>query len=285
MRTPTLFVLCACVLGTPACEQSPAPSPDTVLATRTEVERSDAAQVMVLGTFHFANPGLDVVQYEVADVLSDARQAEIQDVVDAVAAFEPTRVAVEVRAPSVPRLDSLYRAYREGWHELGRSEVQQLGFRLADRFDHPRLYGIDHPGDFPFAAVMAYADEHDPDFAAWVQRTTGAMGEASSRRQRESSLSEILRIDNEPDSIAAGHAQYLRIASVGSGDTYVGADLLSSWYERNIRIFVDLKAIADPGERILVIFGAGHAAILRELVESDPGMILVEPNDYLPAGD
>ncbi|CAN5736878.1 hypothetical protein BH23GEM8_BH23GEM8_22260 [soil metagenome] len=49
-------------------------------------EQSQAA-VLVLGTFHFANPGLDVIQTEVADVLSASRQAEIRAVVAALARF------------------------------------------------------------------------------------------------------------------------------------------------------------------------------------------------------
>ena len=256
----------------------PAPTRGQQLRERPE----NPAQVLILGTYHFANPGLDVVQMEVADILSTQKQAEVNEVVEALAAFRPTRIAVEVRAPSVAALDSLYEAYRGGHHALGRSEVQQLGFRLADRFDHARLYAIDHEGEFPFAAVMGYAQEHDPDLVRLVQSELGEIGAEASRQQREDTLSEILRLHNDPGSIAEGHGLYLMMSGVGAGDTYVGADLLAHWYERNIRTFADLRAIAAPGDRILVIFGSGHAAILRELVGSDPALELVEANDYLP---
>ena len=33
---------------------------------------ADKAQVLVMGTFHFANPGLDMIKSPVADVLSPA---------------------------------------------------------------------------------------------------------------------------------------------------------------------------------------------------------------------
>jgi predicted proteasome-type protease len=87
---------------------------------------------------------------------------------------------------------------------------------------------------------------------------------------------------NDPAQIASDHGVYAHFARVGAGDTYVGADLVAAWYKRNIRIFANLQQIAEPGDRILVIFGGGHAAILRELVEHAPGMVLVEANDYLP---
>jgi hypothetical protein len=248
-----------------------------------KVPGDSSAQVMILGTYHFANPGLDEVKIEVADILSPPKQAEVERVVESLAAFRPTKIAVEVRASSVARIDSLYGAYRAGRHTLARNEVQQLGFRLANRFGHPRLYGIDHEGDFPFDAVMQYAQEHDPDFVAWAQVQLAAMAEESNRQQRENTLAEILRIYNDPASIAEGHGLYMVTSGVGAGDTYVGANLLTRWYERNIRTFADLRALAAPGDRILVIFGGGHAAILRELVTSDPDLDLVEANEYLPA--
>lgn len=246
---------------------------------------SEPAQVLILGTYHFADPGLDVVKMEVADILSPEKQAEVGAVVEALAAFRPTKIAVEVRAPRLPRLDSLYSSYRAGDHELGRSEVQQIGFRLADRFGHTRLYGIDHGGDFPFEALMTYAQEHDCEFVGWVQEQLEAMSAENNRQQRENTLPEILRNYNDPSSIAEGHGLYMVLGGVGAGDTYVGADLLARWYERNIRIFADLRALAEPGDRILVIFGAGHAPILRELVIHDPALELVEANDFLPESE
>ena len=282
-RTPLALIVLAA-----ACTQTPGDQPATGETTVEPVVAADRAgtdaraRVMILGTYHFANPGLDVVQVEVADILSPQKQTEVEGVVDALAAFRPTKIAVEVLARSVRALDSLYAAYRDGRHTLSRNEVQQLGFRLGDRFDLPRLHAIDHEGRFPFEAVMEYAQEHDPEFVHWVQVTLEAIEEESNRRQIENTLAEILRQENDPARIAEGHGHYLVMSGVGAGDTYVGADLLAAWYERNIRTFADLRALAEPGDRILVIFGGGHAAILREFVEGDPEMELVEANDYLP---
>lgn len=89
------------------------------------------AQVMILGTYHMANPGADYVNPEVDDVLAAPRQAEIVAVVQALAEFRPTRIAIE--AP--PSRDSLhyarYRAYRAGEYVLRRDEIDQIGYRLA----------------------------------------------------------------------------------------------------------------------------------------------------------
>lgn len=244
---------------------------------------AEPAQVLVLGTYHFANPGLDVVKTEVADVLSPEKQAEIAAVVEAIARFRPTRIAVERLPESAHALDSLYTEYRSGRHTLSRDETQQLGFRLAAQFGHERLYPIDHRGEFPFGAVMQYAQAHDPAFVVFVQQELARITAASNRRQRENTVGEILRDANDPVTLAAGHGMYLRFARVGAGDSYVGADLLVKWYERNIRIFNNLQSVTEAGDRILVIIGSGHAPILRELIGHDPEMVLVEAVDYLPA--
>lgn len=270
MRTlPRLPAIAFALLAAPvaALGQSPAPPMP--------------AQILVLGTYHFDNPGLDVVKTDVADVLTPGRQAEIGQVVDALARFRPTRIAVEARPSASARLDSLYAAYRAGRHTLASTEVQQLGFRLAERFSHPGVHAIDQPGEFPFGALMEYAQRHDTAAAGWIQRTMAGIAAEQSRRQRLT-IPEILHLENDPARIREGHALYLSLGRVGAGDTWVGADLVASWYARNIRIFAALQRIAEPGDRVLVIFGAGHAAILRELIAGDPRLELVEAGAYLP---
>lgn len=255
-------------LALPAFGQAPEPEP---------------AAIMVLGTYHFANPGRDVVKTEIADVLSEAKQAEIQEVTDALADFRPTKIAVESEPEDEARLDSLYHAYREGRHALSRNEIQQLGFRLAARFELSGLEPIDHPGEFPFGAMMEYAESHDPEFVAWVDEELERIETEMNRQQRENSIGEILGQMNDPAKLAEDHGVYMRFARVGAGDGFAGAELVSEWYERNIHIFANIQRIAAPGDRVIVIIGGGHAPILRELIGYDPELRLVEAVSYLPS--
>lgn len=255
-------------LALPAFGQAPEPEP---------------AAIMVLGTYHFANPGRDVVKTEIADVLSEAKQGEIQEVTDALADFRPTKIAVESEPEDEARLDSLYHAYREGRHALSRNEIQQLGFRLAARFELSGLEPIDHPGEFPFGAMMEYAESHDPEFVAWVDEELERIETEMNRQQRENSIGEILGQMNDPAKLAEDHGVYMRFARVGAGDGFAGAELVSEWYERNIHIFSNIQRIAAPGDRVIVIIGGGHAPILRELIGYDPELRLVEAVSYLPS--
>lgn len=260
----------ALVVGLPPPSAAQAPAPP-------------AARVLILGSYHFANPGRDVVKTEVADVLAPAKQAEIGRVVEALTRFRPTRIVVERTPAKAAELDSLYRAYRAGRHTLSRDEIQQLGFRIAAGLGHERLYPADHPGEFPFAALMAYAQRHDTAFVRFVGEELARIGAEANRLQSELTIGGILRAMNDPADLARSHGLYLRFAPIGAGDGFVGADLVAKWFDRNIRIFANLRRSTEPGDRVLVIFGAGHAPILRELVAADPGLALVDPLEFLPA--
>lgn len=100
IRSAFAAVLVSLVSALPLIAQAPA--------------AADPAHVLVLGTYHFANPGLDVVRAEVADVMSATKQAELAAVVQALARFRPTKIAVEVEPASTARRDCVYYAYRRG---------------------------------------------------------------------------------------------------------------------------------------------------------------------------
>jgi len=268
LRASGLAVIAGLMVAAPLPAQSP--------------EADHRPQVLILGTYHFDNPGLDIAKVSVVDVLLPSRQAEIARVVDALARFRPTRIAVEQQPASASRLDSVYQAYRAGRHELTRSETQQLGFRLGAMFGHAHLYPVDHREDFPFEAMMAYAEAHDTAFVSFVRQELARIGEEAEREQRENTVGEILRNKNDPKELARDHGTYMRFAGVGAGDSFVGAELVAKWYERNIKIFANLQQIAKPGDRVLVIFGAGHVPTLRQLVDAHPGMTLVDAREYLP---
>jgi hypothetical protein len=51
--------------------------------------------VLIVGTYHFSNPGQDQANVESVDVTVPERQAELQAVTDALAKFAPTLVGVE----------------------------------------------------------------------------------------------------------------------------------------------------------------------------------------------
>jgi hypothetical protein len=239
-------------------------------------------QVLILGAFHFANPNADYAKFEGIDVLTATRQQEIHAVVAQLARFRPTKIAVEGEPSESASINANYRRYLAGTFTLTRNEMHQLGFRLAAQLHLPALYPVDFQLPMRIDSVMAYAQLHDTAFAGRFQRTIATVVQLLDRKQREESIGANLRFLNEPATLLLAQQPYADMATVGAGDTYVGARVVAQWYERNLRLFANLANIAEPGDRVLLIIGQGHAPILRDLVHSNASMQLVEALPYLP---
>ena len=256
-------------------------------AAETKVEFPEApSEVLLLGTFHFEDAGLD--EYKPKHRLDvSSRQAEISSILDQLAAFEPTHIAVEVRADRQERLDASYSSFLEGEKELTGNEIHQIGFRLARRLGHERIWAVDAP---------ARRFESTEDATQWAMRNGQGpallrggwdrhfkeLYERDDAAKMESSLTEHLLYLNDPERLRIGHGHYL-IGSMGVGDgtEYPGADGMIWWFSRNLRIFTNLLRISQPGDRVLVLIGAGHVPIIRHTVDASPDFRLIEVGDVL----
>ena len=247
----------------------------------TATATAEDARVLVLGVFHFGNPGLDYVKSEVPDVLSTERQKEIAAITEALARFKPTKVMVEAPEARGAALNAEYRAWREGKRALARDEVEQLGFRLAAKMNHDAVYAIDVKGDMNLDGVIEEAKKSDPAFLASFDALMKEVIGPQQRMQVEKPLRDTLRFVNDPANVRRGHQAYVEMARIGSSENPIGAEQSAVWYERNLKIFANLARLAKPDDRIVVIYGSGHTAILQQLVRDMPGMTLVAANDFL----
>lgn len=79
------------------------------------------------------------------------------------------------------------------------------------------------------------------------------------------------------------HRFYYTLAPVRRDSTYVGARMVADWYERNLAILANLRALVErPDERILLVIGAGHGTLQREFVDGFPGIEVVSVAAVLP---
>lgn len=116
------------------------------LSMNAQQTLKEPTQLLLLGTFHFSNPGLDAVKFKSADISSDARQKEIRDVVNRIKSFQPDKIFIEAGIDQQTLIDSQYSAYLKGNYELSINETNQVGFRLAKELGHNKLYCIDYWG-------------------------------------------------------------------------------------------------------------------------------------------
>ena len=280
------LIVLAAAFAVAACASTPAPP------TTSAANDPQAIEVMILGTFHMDNPGADLNNIKVDPVTTPAKQAELQQVADALARFKPNAIAVErVAADPATMLDQRYPAFKPADLLTNGDERVQLGYRLAAQLKLDRVYGIDeqdHDGEisyFPYELVDAWATGHGraddlKSMSAGIQKQLAEF----ETRQKTDSIGSLLSNYNSPDGLMSegGNAFYMKIMKFGAGAEQPGAILNGRWYTRNAVIFAKLLQVAKPGDRIIVIYGAGHSYWLRNLVKQMPGYKLVEATDYLP---
>lgn len=256
------------------------------LSLVSEWEPEARPQLLILGTAHFANPGLDVINHEVEDVLSARRQAEMEELVRQLESFRPTHIAVEYPAERQADLDARYREYRAGEHTLGRDESEQIGLRLAARLGHARVHAVDW-NQYPSGELQHYdwftwgnANGH----ADWIAAIRDPERSRGFVELKEQSISEWLRQLNDPRQLAASHRAYYDIAMIGDREQQPGANWVGHWYGRNLRIFANLARLADaPQQRILVVYGQGHAYLLRQFARESGAFRLLDVEQMLSA--
>ncbi len=252
------------------------------------------AQAMILGVFHFDNPGLDSYQENyTVDILKDQRQAELEKIIEKLRKFNPTKILVESRRIERDSILNVeYNNFLMGQFEIEdkANEIYQIGFRLAKELGHNYIFASDVSNSPWFGADLDW-DKFDKDeyLKSLGQIEKATRYDFERKYELEDSLKSVLslldyfRLINEPSNRLKDHQAYLTALVGGAGDLYISADGIARWYQRNLRIFSNVYDIADfsQEDRILMIYGAGHVWQLRQLFIDSPDFEYVEVNDYL----
>ncbi|REJ79308.1 MAG: hypothetical protein DWQ47_00780 [Acidobacteria bacterium] len=247
------------------------------------LEDDERVAVLLVGSYHMSNPGLDRFNLKADDVLAEKRQKEISDLVERLADFKATKVAVEAPWGHEPTLER-WQKYIAGEIELRKSESEQVGFRLAKKMGHQKIYPVD-------VRMMLDDKELGPVIAAnpEFQKKMGEMdkfgGQAMEQMGKwlsEGTISYMLYQMNRPEMLKLAHTPYVGyFLPMVKDENYAGADYVTVWYQRNLRIFANLTRISEKGDRIFVIYGQGHIPIIKQLVESSPDYCTVDPLPFL----
>lgn len=292
----SMMALAAGFLGSQA--RVPEPPPRTAEAVdavaRVDIEAVyDAAGVnprrlVLLGTFHFKDAGLD--EYKPAhsfDALSERRQGEIAEVLDRLDTFDADVVCVERRPDRQETLDEGFESFVADQDELPPNEVYQIGFRLAQREGLEGVRAVDAPARWldPRTDVEQWARDHDQ--AELLQSRYLRPGFAYLRRFDQQidqwHLIDTLLAMNAQTRLEASHGMYLTgDFAVGDGLEYPGADgFVSTWHNRNLRIFQNIINASEPGDNVVVVIGAGHVPLIRHMARCSPEFELVEVHELL----
>jgi hypothetical protein len=232
-------------------------------------------KIFLVGSFHFEYPNLDANKVDKSrqvDILSDEKQKELKSLLDYISIFRPTKICIE--APERWNAMDKYRLYKIQNKALGRDEIQQIAFRLMDKFNLDTVYCVDASNiaddlseskdstvfkPYIDAIFENYTFKSDSNYKRWISYETGLA--------TKTNLLTYFRYYNSQKRFRRDYGFYL------TGDfkngKYSGADALATyWYDRNLRIFRNIQKITTSSrDRILVLFGAGHISILNQLLD------------------
>lgn len=306
MNTIRLIILSLATFTIIACNQEG----NSKKLKRTSSQSSK--EVMLLGVYHFDNPGMDTYNLEIDDYFTKKRQTEIREVVDLLATFKPNKIFVEFLPSQQTKIDSLLTLYLTSNLSLkeingGQNEVYQLGFRLAKKLDIEEIVAIDNQGVYlaPYADFIA-----DTLSLKSYQEYDLAYKEKMEKRQQnftKNTVRENLIYLNDWQQILDNHNYYNSVAITVKdtsdvmfsyqemekeidGKPYqmrsfdfnnIGVELVTEWYKRNLFIYRNILEQTEDNDRIIIIFGSGHLRYLKQFLEDNPEFNIVNTNEFL----
>ncbi|MFG6149790.1 DUF5694 domain-containing protein [Halobacillus sp. B23F22_1] len=228
-------------------------------------------EVLLMGTLHLAMDP-DIVNHQ---------KENIQEVLEALKAFHPTKIAVEKSFLIEEELDRKYAEYNAGNLLPSYDEVEQFAFPLAHYFELPALYPIDEIVDMSkptLNQVFEWAKEHQPALFKEILEVQKSLKEM----EDTSSLLTTLRSINDPAYISQLQRVYMKLTRVGDRQHQIGVKWLKQWHERDLAISANLSRIAEPNDRILVIIGGDHLHLLRQFLSDSKDFTISTYLEYAP---
>jgi len=253
------------------------------------------AEVMLIGTHHYNNPGRDEFNVEADDVLAPDRQREIEAISARLQEWAPDMILVEFPWNRQEDLDARYATWLEDSDQEWRNEVYQLGARTAAALGHEQLHAVDvsyDMGSEEYAEVVANPDERLKRLGAQLQSYGEEVTHASQARLERHSLGAVLHSMNTESELAANSDFYHRFLMRGwKGDNQGGAHSVGRWYTRNLLIYqnilrvVEEKLAREDGPdrplKVMVIAGQGHIPTVADFVEDSPYLRTADTAEFL----
>lgn len=255
--------------------------------------------VLILGTFHFGET-VDYRSGDYEDILTHKRQREVLAVVRKLAAFRPDKIFVENTPEAQSFWDNVFKQYNKRIEPTDpfvlKNEIYQLGIRTALMAKSKKgviciNYVNDNtvkisPDNKEWLQFMNSINAKKPDYATFfksnrlVSRVFDSYIE-DHENWKKVPLKEHLIQMNEEESLRKLH--YFNVqAWMDNNENGIGAELSTLEYYRNLKIVQNLYSkLEATDDRILIIYGAAHAHILKDMMQSHPVFHIVDVKSVL----
>ena len=245
-------------------------------------KETNPKEVLLLGTFHYHNPGADVAQTKSFDILSPKAQKDLDKMTAQILAFNPTKLFVEWPYKEQAELDSLYNLYKAGNYFkqenlsnfYKKNEIFQLAFRVAKANNLERVYAIDYTDtNFPYTEVMEdiEANQQTQLQQEIEEKLKWFSADFDSQIDQGVSLTALtLAMNTKAMRYESNNLHNNVLSLAGNTEQFNGALLTAEWYKRNLYMWsLVRKYTEEPDKRVMVLAGSSHAAMFQIFVDQD----------------
>ncbi|PRX53939.1 hypothetical protein CLV81_2332 [Flagellimonas meridianipacifica] len=246
-----------------------------------ENEVTSNPKIALLGTFHFGET-TDYSSMDMDNFDSKKRQKEMEELVQALKKFKPTKILLECTLKDEAFFQEAYMNYINGQTQLKMDEREQIGFRLASELNHTTIYCIDYKLPVPLDSLSNFAEKHmKPEFLSFLA-SIERNDENDSKVLAAKSLKKYYAFKNSDEEDQKNKRQYIQeTAKFVSDSTYIGIKFVSTWWERNFHIMSNIDRHIGYTDRVLVLIGGAHRAVLKDFYKARNDVHYEEIANYL----
>ncbi|SEN00311.1 hypothetical protein SAMN05192533_10810 [Mesobacillus persicus] len=220
-------------------------------------------EIILVGTYHF----------EEDEELIEKKEKEVIELVDYLAHYKPTKVAVEWEKSKDKDLNI---EYKNSNGDYSIDEIQQIGFRLAKKLNHEKIYAVNWSGKISqedMTELNASIQSSYPE----LLNTMKVISENAPDISLNTPLVNSFRKSNDKEATKELERMYLSFVTVTDNkEKMIGFDFLNKWLERVLMIFKNIVETSSSNDRTLLIIGSDHLWMLRKLFEGN-GWKVINP--------
>lgn len=253
----------------------------------------DKINVILIGTYHFNNPGFDAGKVKERNILEQPNQDNLNQITHKITStHRPDKVFVESPYEDRESLNKMYALYKQGKayykadtlkndfrkRMLSENEIFQFGFRLAREAGNQKIYSMDYESQMNLGALKSKLNLNPTltyaDFETKVKQLTDFMNNCIS----ENSLQKTFKCLNSEKQYSMNKGLYITYFNkINKAPDFYGSQLVADWYKRNLIMYSYIQNQIEKGDKnIVIIVGAGHAAMMYDFIKNDPQFNLIE---------
>ncbi len=237
-------------------------------------------KVILLGTFHYGAT-LDKNSTKFDDLFSEKRQSELNSLSQKLKDFGVNKIFIEDEVKNQNQIErdfDLYKTKKMTDEKSLKDEIVQIAFRTSV-LNNAKIVAVDFKQELPYDKINEYEKKHEKDVNPYLFFDAEYPFKEKRKKLAETPMMEYYIQLNNLYSRQATMFDYLHYAlAYGKENDFTGENFTAAYYDRNLKIFTNILRNIDlkTDKTIVVLFGSGHTAFLRQFFENHPYFEIVE---------